>query len=105
MPLIEDLTASFIVRIWRETGGNPSTVNEWRGSIEHVPSGRRIFFRELGAIVTFMKPHLQELGIDNDSHFWEVMSADAADPPLEPGSSDSSKLSTPPTIQPARRRG
>jgi hypothetical protein len=76
MSLLEDHTASFIVRIWRENGDAPVALGDWRGSIEHVPSGRRAFFRDLAAIVTFMKPHLSELGIDPASRFWELMSSD-----------------------------
>lgn len=80
MALLEDHTASFIVRIRREVGGAPGTLGDWRGSIEHVPSGRRAFFRDLGAIVNFMKPHLTDLGIDTASRFWELMSDDAPAP-------------------------
>jgi hypothetical protein len=82
MPLLEDNTASFIVRIRREVGNAPGSAGDWRGSIEHVPSGRRAFFRDLGAIVKFMKPHLTDLGIDTASRFWELMSDDAP-PPAE----------------------
>lgn len=99
MPLIEDFSASFIVRIWRETGGNPSTANEWRGSIEHVTSKRRRYFRDLGAIAKFMKPHLHELGIDSASNFWEVMSDEEADPLPEP-----KMLSPSPLKRPNRRK-
>ena len=80
MPLLEDHTASFIVRIRREVGHGAGTPGDWRGSIEHVPSGRRAFFRDLGAIAKFMKPHLTDLGIDTASRFWELMSDDAPPP-------------------------
>jgi hypothetical protein len=80
MPLLEDHTASFIVRIWRESGETPGS-SDWRGSIEHVPSGQRSFFRDLGAIAQFMKPHLNDLGIDPSSRFWELMSVDTPNDP------------------------
>lgn len=83
MPLLEDHTASFIVRIRRESGES-GTLGDWRGSIEHVPSGRRAFFRDLGAIVQFMKPHLTDLGIDTASQFWELMSDDMPPPEAVP---------------------
>jgi hypothetical protein len=73
MALLEDRTASFIVRIWRETAELPSRTCEWRGSIEHVASGQRAFFRDLPAILEYMKPHLQQLGIDVTQRFWEHM--------------------------------
>lgn len=72
MPLFEDRTASFIVRVWCETGDAlASSVPTWRGSIEHVPSGQRAFFHELEAVMAFMKPHLTALGIDEPDRFWE----------------------------------
>jgi hypothetical protein len=71
--LLEDHTASFIVRIWRERGEGPVTCQEWRGSIEHVQSGGRSFFRDLSAIPNFMKPHLEQLGIEAPLRFWHVM--------------------------------
>lgn len=95
MPLLEDHTASFIVRIWRELGEAPGALGDWRGSIEHVPSGHRAYFRDLGAIVPFMKPHLTELGIDAASRFWELMSDDA--PPEA-----SAAVSDPPPPAPRR---
>ena len=80
MPLLEDRTASFIVRIWRETAELPTSACEWRGSIEHVASGQRGFFRDLPAILDYMKPHLQQLGIDVTQRFWEQMSPALQDP-------------------------
>jgi len=76
MPLLEDRTASFIVRIWLEGAEVSGALGDWRGSIEHVHSGQRAFFRDLTAIVQFMKPHLAVLGIDTASRFWDLMSDD-----------------------------
>jgi hypothetical protein len=74
MPLFEDRSAAFIVRVWCESGGeSPDTVRAWRGSIEHVSSGQRIFFKELDAVIAFMKPHLTAIGIEEPSRFWERM--------------------------------
>jgi hypothetical protein len=86
MPLLEDRTASFIVRIWRETAELPTSACEWRGSIEHVSSGQRGFFRDLPAILEYMKPHLQQLGIDVTQRFWEQMSPALQDAPSREGS-------------------
>jgi hypothetical protein len=79
MPLLEDQSCSFIVRVWRETSESPNAASEWRGSIEKVPAGRRAFFRELPAILDYMKPHLEELGIDPSQRFWEHMSPSLED--------------------------
>jgi hypothetical protein len=74
MPLFEDRTASFIVRVWCESGDAlASSLPTWRGSIEHVPSGQRAFFQELEAVMAFMRPHLIALGIDEPDRFWERM--------------------------------
>ncbi|GAA5785139.1 hypothetical protein GCM10007860_30600 [Chitiniphilus shinanonensis] len=74
MSLLEDQTASFIVRVWRERGEYETGPGEWRGSIEHVQSGRKGFFRDLGSMERFMAPLLQEIGIDASQRFWEQIS-------------------------------
>lgn len=71
MSLLGDRSASFIVRIWREPGEYEGAACEWRGSIEHIGTGQRVFFRELGVIETFLKPHLEAIGIDPSERFWE----------------------------------
>jgi hypothetical protein len=88
MPLLEDNTASFIVRIWREFGDGPALSQEWRGSIEHVGSGEKVFFRELGAVAQFMDRHLRELGIETPLRFWDVVTPDLFDPALVPRDAD-----------------
>lgn len=86
MPLFEDRSAAFIVRVWCESGETPGEVRAWRGSIEHVGSGERTFFTELDGVITFMKPHLVRLGIAEPTRFWERMDdLDAASvPPPRP---------------------
>jgi len=71
MPLFEDRSAAFIVRVWCESGELPGVVRAWRGSIEHVGSGERSFFTELDDVTAFMKPHLVRLGIAEPTRFWE----------------------------------
>lgn len=79
MALLEDRTAVFIVRVWCERGDSESssqpTLSEWRGSVEHVQSGQRAFFRHLDAVCEFMKPHLEGIGIDAQQRFWERISS------------------------------
>ena len=86
MTLLEDRTAVFIVRIWCERGDGPSVAPEWRGSVEHVQTGARAFFRHLDVVLDFMKPHLEGIGIDAQQRFWERISTvmdDAPDPASE----------------------
>lgn len=75
MALLEDRTAAFIVRIWCEQGDESSASVEWRGSVEHVQSGERAFFRHLETVVEFMKPRLVGIGIDAQQRFWERISS------------------------------
>lgn len=75
MALLEDRSAAFIVRIWCERGDATSVAPEWRGSVEHVQTGQRVFFRHLDAVLDFMKPHLEGIGIDAQQRFWERISS------------------------------
>lgn len=75
MTLLEDRSAAFIVRIWSERGDSTGAATEWRGSVEHVQSGQRAFFRHLESIIEFMKPHLESIGIDAQQRFWERISS------------------------------
>jgi len=95
MSLLEDHSASFIVRIWRERGEGPTVCQEWRGAIEHVQSGERKFFRDLGSIAKFMQPHLEQLGIEAPLRFWDLMTPDLFESP---------ELTEPPQPRPARKR-
>ncbi|KQZ59632.1 MULTISPECIES: hypothetical protein [unclassified Lysobacter] len=86
MALLEDRTAVFIVRVWCERGEAEAAVAEWRGSVEHVQSGQRAFFRHLESVVEFMKPHLEGIGIDAQQRFWERISSvinDVGGTPIE----------------------
>ncbi|GAB3352886.1 hypothetical protein [Lysobacter tyrosinilyticus] len=71
MALLEDRTAVFIVRVWCERGDGDSAIAEWRGSVEHIETGQRAFFRNLESVLDFMKPHLESIGIDAQQRFWE----------------------------------
>ncbi len=90
MALLEDRTAVFMVRVWCERGdgdcADDRALSEWRGSVEHIQSGQRTFFRNLEAVTDFMKPHLEGIGIDAQQRFWERISSviDAAAPDSEP---------------------
>jgi hypothetical protein len=81
MALLEDRTAVFIVRVWCERGSGDADVTEWRGSVEHIQSGQRAFFRNLDAVLDFVRPHLEGIGIDAQQRFWERISSALEDPP------------------------
>jgi hypothetical protein len=48
---------SFVVRLWYEPGG-ADTSGQWRGSVEHVPSGQRRYFIALGDLTEFVASKL-----------------------------------------------
>ena len=66
--LLGDRSASFIVRIWRERGEGLDATVEWRGSIECVEGGEKVYFRDLSVMGSFLKTHLQRIGIDAQTH-------------------------------------
>lgn len=103
MALLEDRSAAFIVRVWCESGGEvPGAVRAWRGSVEHVSTGQRVFFTELDAVIAFMRPHLVTLGIEEPNRFWERMDDLVAAPlPAWPDPSTAAPAAAPK----ARRHG
>ncbi len=63
----KSLTASddrhlFVVRVWREESELPPG-SQWRGSVEHVPSGQRVYFASLETLTGFIDQYLT-----TDSH-------------------------------------
>jgi hypothetical protein len=54
---------SFVVRVWLEDSPTEAGRTVWRGSIQHVPDGRRRHVRQLGEVVAFIWPYLEEMGI------------------------------------------
>jgi len=55
MRSFEDNTHSFIVRIWLEPREIQNEPPEWRGMIEHLPSGDRRYLRDLDEISSFIE--------------------------------------------------
>ena len=87
MALLDDRSAAFIVRVWCERSDPPAElVRDWRGSIEHVESGDRMYFRELAAIGEFMTVRLKQLGVETPDRFWDhVYASDRDDTAPRPG--------------------
>ena len=46
--------SSYVIRMWRESAAGDSEQGEWRGWIQHVQSGKRIFFRDTAVITSFI---------------------------------------------------
>ena len=52
---MEEDTQSFIVRIWRELVDKDGRALLWRGSINHVGSNQRLYFRDFESVVEFIR--------------------------------------------------
>lgn len=64
MVQLEDKTAAYIVRVWLERREVEGAKIEWRGSIEHVASGRVKYITDLEEIARFIRPFLEVMGVD-----------------------------------------
>lgn len=53
----------FIVRIWREPREIAGAGVEWRGVIEYLPTQERRYLNDLQAIVSFITPYLDSMGV------------------------------------------
>jgi hypothetical protein len=49
---------SYVIRMWHERAIDEQEKGEWRGWILHVQSGKRIFFRDMAAITSFINEYL-----------------------------------------------
>ncbi|HZD11180.1 MAG TPA: hypothetical protein VE553_07545 [Candidatus Binatia bacterium] len=54
---------SFVVKIWLEEAEDEAHRAVWRGHITHVRSGKRVYFQDLGAMISFLVPYLGEMGV------------------------------------------
>jgi hypothetical protein len=50
---------SFIVRVWVEERSGASGAVRWRGSITHVPDGKRRYFEDLKDMCAFVASHME----------------------------------------------
>jgi hypothetical protein len=49
---------SFIVRVWNEATDKNGVPVAWRGSIDHVGRGERLYFYELNGIVRYIQEQI-----------------------------------------------
>ena len=63
MPNTTDDRHLFIVRFWREDSA-AAPGGQWRGSVEHAPSGQRAHFVSLDVLNTFISKHLNTDTLD-----------------------------------------
>jgi hypothetical protein len=48
-------THSFVIRIWYETHRGQAGEPAWRGSVDYVPSGERLYFCDLATCIRFIQ--------------------------------------------------
>jgi hypothetical protein len=66
MKSTKETAHAFIVRIWMETRELKDAEPIWRGVIEHVDSGARVYFDKLEQIAIYVMPYLEAMGIKID---------------------------------------
>ena len=60
---VEEETHSFIIRIWDVIEGPGNRPEEtWRGSIDYVGSGKRLYFNDLNSIASFIREQIRSEG-------------------------------------------
>lgn len=67
MKSIKETTQAFVVRIWIEHQQRKNAKPVWRGVIERVDSGERVYFDQLDKISTYFAHYLDELGVQVDN--------------------------------------
>ena len=57
----------FVIRMWQEPGSvetsdlpapSPKDSSDWRGTVQHVPSGERVYFVQLPQLNAFIRSQL-----------------------------------------------
>jgi hypothetical protein len=51
---------AFLVNLWRELRRDESGHAEWRGSVEHLASRRRLYFTGITDLVTFLSDYTRD---------------------------------------------
>ncbi len=56
-------THSFVLRCWREPRELEEAAPVWRGEVEHVPTGKRIYFKNFEELKGFLASYLPEITV------------------------------------------
>lgn len=75
---------SFVVKIWAKEVENPAQDAQWRGSVTHVGTGKRLYIKNLVQISAFLVPYVVEFGGSLDLRtrccVWMAPSVRSSDP-------------------------
>lgn len=63
MKSFEDNTHAFVIRVWLEPREIEDAQPEWRGVIEHIPTGERRYLRNLNDLTSFITSYLERMGV------------------------------------------
>ena len=64
----------FVVRMWQEA--SQTLTRQWRGLVEHVPTGRRLYFTSFGDLNDFMTRRLNRASRREESDEQGIESKD-----------------------------
>ena len=67
MPGSSSQRDTFVIRIWHDTLGEDDHAREWRGWIQHVPSGESRYVQDMAGIVEFIEKRAGKLEDDESS--------------------------------------
>lgn len=65
MHLSETDVHSFIVKLWFERTEKGAVGTTWHGYITHVPSGKRLYLKDLSDVMDFIEPYFEEMGAES----------------------------------------
>lgn len=68
MKSFDEYTHSFVVRVWLEPREIEGATPEWRGIIEHVASGERIYVQDLREIESFISCYVESMCANSDQY-------------------------------------
>jgi hypothetical protein len=71
MNLPEENAHAFLVRIWSEPREIEQARPEWRGMIEHIPSGQRRYVKNLDELAAFIASYLELMGVKLEG-YWRL---------------------------------
>lgn len=67
----EENSQAFIVRIWSEPREIEHARPEWRGMVEHIPSGQRCYIKSLYELAAFIASYLAPMGVKLEG-YWRL---------------------------------
>lgn len=59
-------TVSFVIRLWQEPAAGKDA-SQWRGQIEHVPSGEQTYFQISNSLWQFLVQHVPTI-LNTEAH-------------------------------------